>query len=272
VSALAPFPRPSAMASARSLAKRTVNHKPKRDLQSRKPKLSRRGLKRVPCQLNRRQYCAYFHDETSPGFLTIVRGSSLRNESTTARERMALSASDFFPYLSDRVHGHLRKPFLRSSAGVRESAPRLRAGKKCEERRRSEWWRPSKPANRPPVTGKVPADSGTIFFLSQAPGDGEHWNDHKEPAEELRQPPSSCCTTWCFALIPPNAEPLFPVDRKRMYRAPETVRAGPGLVMPASCRMAGPLRWRKKIRIVHVRMRTASMAIFTSYTSIFLPR
>ena len=66
------------------------------------------------------------------------------------------------------IHTHLKKPFLRSSAGVRESARDSRAGKNVSAPT-IKIVETSKPANRPPVTGNVPADSGTVFFLARLP-------------------------------------------------------------------------------------------------------
>ena len=85
------LPRPSAMASAK-LANKTVNHS-QSVICSPKPKCP--------------AWCAAFQINwmvvtTAPtsttnmtGFFAIVRGVSLRKESTMARERIALSANDF---------------------------------------------------------------------------------------------------------------------------------------------------------------------------------
>jgi len=91
-----------------------------------------------------------------------------------------------------------------------ENWPRLRAGKnvRAPTIRMVET---SKPANSPPVTGNVPADSGTGFFFAgsrqwRAPG-----IIMKKATEELR---GRCgrVVPHGVALIPANAEPLFPVD------------------------------------------------------------
>ncbi len=62
--------------------------------------------------------------------------------------------------------------------------PRLKAGKKVRAPTIT-MVAMSKPLNSPPVTGNVPADSGTTRFFCQAPGDSQHRNDHEKAAEAV---------------------------------------------------------------------------------------
>src|SRR5258708_28868141 len=88
--------------------------------------------------------------------------------------------------------------------------PRLRAGKnvRAPTIRMVE---ANKPATRPPRTGKVPADSGTIFFLAKLPA-------MATTCMIIKNLPRSLAAAVVvlyhigFALIPPHAEPLFPDD------------------------------------------------------------
>src|SRR5262252_7813398 len=108
--------------------------------------------------------------------------------------------------------------------------PRLSAGKnvraptiKIVETRR--------PLNSAPVTGKVPADSGTVFFLARLPA-------MAMIGIIMKKRPRSCAVPVVvlyqsvFAFMPANAEPLFPVDETYAYRICDNP-CGPGFEMPA---------------------------------------
>ena len=75
----------------------------------------------------------------------------------------------------------------------------------------------NKPAKRPPVTGKVPAYSGTVFFLARLPA-------MAMIGIIMKNRPSSCARAvvvlyqLVFAFRPANADPLFPVDEVYAYR------------------------------------------------------
>src|SRR4029077_3847226 len=119
----------------------------------------------------------------------------------------------------------------------------------------------SSPAKSPPVTGKVPADSGTIFFLARLPA-------MASTGIIMKKRPRSCAVAvvvlyhMVFALIPPNAEPLLPVEETYAYRTCDNP-CGPGLVIPA-VPYGLTTEIAEKMRIVQVKIRTASMAILTS--------
>ena len=87
----------------------------------------------------------------------------------------------------------------------------------------------NKPAKRPPVTGKVPADSGTVFFLARLPA-------MASTGIIMKNRPSSCAIAVVvlyqivFAFMPANAEPLFPVDEMYAYKIWDSP-CGPGLLM-----------------------------------------
>jgi len=78
-------------------------------------------MERVPRELNRRQQGAHFYDEHHRVFHHRARIQFAKGIQNGSRKNGAIGER-FFPDLSDRVHRHLRKPFLRSSADVRESA------------------------------------------------------------------------------------------------------------------------------------------------------
>ena len=74
----------------------------------------------------------------------------------------------------------------------------------------------NKPANSPPVTGKVPTDSGTIRFLARLPAIAS-------TGTIMKKRPSSWATAvlvlyhMVFTFRPPNADPLFPADDTYAY-------------------------------------------------------
>ena len=60
------------------------------------------------------------------------------------------------------------------------------------------------------VTGKVPAEAGTIFFREVA-GDGEHRNRSSGSGRQNIAMPSETLYQCVFAFRPAKAEPLLPV-------------------------------------------------------------
>src|SRR5258705_5188895 len=123
--------------------------------------------------------------------------------------------------------------------------------------------------NNAPVTGNVPADAGTVFVVARLPA-------MAMIGMIMKKRPSNWATAVLvlyhivFALMPANADPLFPADETYAYRICESP-CGPGFEMPAVPNGLTTAS-AEKPRIVNVRMRTASMAILTSYASIFFPR
>ena len=88
--------------------------------------------------------------------------------------------------------------------------PRLRAGKKVRAPTMT-MVATSKPEKSPPVTGKVPTDSGTIRFLARFPAIAS-------TGMIMKKRPSSWATAvlvlyhMVFGFRPPKADPLFPAD------------------------------------------------------------
>src|SRR5258706_3350986 len=88
--------------------------------------------------------------------------------------------------------------------------PRLRAGKnvRAPTIRMVET---SKPANKPPVTGNVPADAGTFFFFARLPA-------MASTGMIMKNRPRSCAVAVVvlyhivFTFNPAKAEPLLPVE------------------------------------------------------------
>ena len=103
----------------------------------------------------------------------------------------------------------LRKSFPPASAGVRESAPGSAPGK-MSARPRSGSRRPAARVNSGVVTGNVPSDGGTYFFLRQVAGNRQHRDDHEEAADQHGDAQRRCCTSACSPSSPPKAEPLLP--------------------------------------------------------------
>src|SRR5258708_3116595 len=113
----------------------------------------------------------------------MLRGSSFRKESRIARERMALSASDFF---------------LIEPTGSMDTSKSLSCihQQMFKNRPETQSWEKRKSANdqngRDQQTSKQPTGyrecTGRFwnhFLFRQAPGNGEHRDDHEEPAEEV---------------------------------------------------------------------------------------
>src|SRR5215468_6291363 len=88
--------------------------------------------------------------------------------------------------------------------------PRLNAGKKVSAPT-IRIVETSKPLKSAPVTGKVPADAGTVFFLARFPAIATI-------GMIMKKRPSNCAVAVVvlyqrvFPLRPPKAEPLLPVD------------------------------------------------------------
>ena len=88
--------------------------------------------------------------------------------------------------------------------------PRLRAGKKVRAPTMT-MVATSKPEKSPPVTGKVPTDSGTIRFFARLPAIAS-------TGIIMKKRPSSWATPvlvlyhMVLTLKPPNADPLLPAE------------------------------------------------------------
>src|SRR5262249_35803907 len=146
--------------------------------------------------------------------------------------------------------------------------PRLRAGKKVSAptikitpSRRT--------VNKGVVTGKVPTEGGTYFLPARLPAIASiGMIIRNRPASIVK--PMATSYQGVFAVRPPKAEPLFPAPEVNAYRI--SLRpCGPGLAM---LDVPNPLTVEMAVndRITRGKIRTTSMAIFTSYASIFLPR
>src|SRR5215470_20401706 len=168
------------MASAK-LAKRTVNQS-----------------QRVICSSNEKKpmWCVAFQTSwnvvrTAPtsttnmtGFLAISRGSSLRKESAMARERIALSARDFFRICVTGSIFDASEDFAGLQEQVLENRAETQSGKEGEsaydENRGDE-----QAAEESAGDGERADRFGDGLLFCEAAGDGDDGNDHEEAAEEL---------------------------------------------------------------------------------------
>src|ERR1700719_2974089 len=103
-----------------------------------------------------------------------------------------------------------QKDFPAAISRCSRIGPRLRAGKKVRAPTITTV-ATSKPENSPPVTGKVPTDSGTIRFLARLPAIAS-------TGMIMKKRPSNWPTAvlvlyhMVFGFRPPKADPLFPAD------------------------------------------------------------
>src|SRR5437899_4180117 len=112
-----------------------------------------------------------------------------------------------------------------------------------------------------PVIGKVPRDSGTVFLEARFPAIARMGITAKKRPASMTTPMLALYQS-VLALMPANADPLFPAAEVYAYRICEKP-CGPGLVIPAvpdfvTTPMAA------KIRIIKDDTRIDSTAIFTS--------
>ena len=168
------LPRPSAMASAK-FANSTVNHSHK-----------------VICRLNLNASCGRMNSSTvvitlpisttnMTGLPIILRGFSLSSELQVARRTIFQSQTDLrdgFAIVSSEslpdVISRCSRIGPRLSAGKNVSAPTMMITPI------------SSTVNSGVVTGNVPSDGGTYFFLRQIAGNRQHGDDHQKAADQHR--------------------------------------------------------------------------------------
>src|SRR5271156_4892766 len=93
----------------------------------------------------------------------------------------------------------------RLSAGKNVSAPTIRITPA------------SNTENSVVLTGNVPGEGGTLFFIARFPAIANMGIIiRKRPANIVK--PRLMLYQWVLALIPPNAEPLFPALDVKAYR------------------------------------------------------
>src|ERR1700723_2517605 len=107
------------------------------------------------------------------------------------------------------------------------------------------------------------------FLLRQVSGYREHRKHHEKPSKQHVKCDRHVVPERVRAQ-PANAEPLFAAPDVYAYRICERP-CGPGFVIPAfPSAVTDPTA--VKLKISSEKIRTASIAIFTSYASIFFPR
>src|ERR1700722_16372421 len=124
-------------------------------------------MRNIPDQLDCCQYRTYLnhkhhrvlHHRTGIQLTEGIRHGSRKN--SRVDEGLIFDSRDW-------IHGHPQKTFPACISRCSRIGPRLRAGKNVRAPT-IKMVETSKPANRPPVTGNVPADSGTVFFLARLP-------------------------------------------------------------------------------------------------------
>src|SRR5882762_950541 len=189
-----------------------------------------RVIQRVSHQLNGEQRRANFHDEHHWVFHERARIQLYKGIPYRAARDFSVPDRLAFLCLGCHIFNFPQKVLPAFISRCSRIGPRLRAGKKVRAPT-IKMVETSKPAKSPPVTGKVPADSGTVFFFARLPA-------MASTGMIMKKRPSSWATAvvvlyhMVFALIPPNAEPLFPVDDTYAYNTCDRP-CGPGLVMPA---------------------------------------
>src|ERR1700722_1289237 len=148
-------------------------------------------------------------------------------------------------------------------------APRLSAGKNVSALTISTT-NTSRELNNAVVTGNVPADSGTNFLRARLPAMARIGITAKKRPKRVARPIVVLYQS-VFPLNPPNADPLFPVPEVYAYRICDNP-CGPGFEIEGVPNFADTTEIAVNVRITSGKISTDSIAIFTSYASIFLPR
>src|SRR5260370_30149631 len=117
------------------------------------------------------------------GFFTIVRGFSLRNESKMARERMALSASDFF-LICATGSIDTSESLACVHQQVFENRPQTQSRKKGESAD-DQNGRDQQTGEQSTRYRKCSSGFRNDFLFGKTPGNGQHRNNHQETAEQL---------------------------------------------------------------------------------------
>src|SRR6266478_696788 len=127
-----------------------------------------RVVQGVSHQLNGEQRRANFHDEHHRVFHERARIQLYKGIPYRAASDFSVPDRLAFLCLGCHIFNFPQKAFPACISRCSRIGPRLRAGKNVSAPT-IKMVETSKPANRPPVTGKVPADSGTAFFLAKLP-------------------------------------------------------------------------------------------------------
>src|SRR5215469_7931422 len=127
----------------------------------------------------------------------------------------------------------------------------------------------SKTVNRGVVTGKVPRDGGTYFFWARLPAMASMGMIiKKRPTSMVTAPETLYQLVLPFS--PPNADPLLPACETNEYRI-SLSPCGPGFAM-LDVPNEDTVEIALNTKITVGKISVTSIAIFTSYASIFLPR
>src|SRR6202789_836538 len=148
-------------------------------------------------------------------------------------------------------------------------APKLSAGKNVSALTMSTT-KTSRELNSGVVTGKVPADSGTNFLRARLPAMARIGITAKNRPNSVANPIVVLYQS-VLPLNPANADPLFPVPDVYAYKTCDSP-CGPGFEIEGVPNFAETTEIAVNVRITSGKISTDSMAIFTSYASIFFPK
>src|SRR6266536_2805888 len=127
----------------------------------------------------------------------------------------------------------------------------------------------SRMRNVPPCTGNVPALGGATFFCTSEPANAMIGTIMRKRPNNISSP-RVVLYQGVFPERPANALPLFPAPELNAYRI-SLSPCGPLLFNPVRPHLLATAQAAKP-RIEMARMSNESIAILTSYASIFLPR
>src|ERR1700685_48829 len=258
------FPRPSAIASAK-FANSTVN-------QSHKVICSENPNPCECCTTPRAKSIDVSVAPTSTtnitGFAASVLGFSFTKESHTACTTISCPQRDF-SLLLVLVAISPSNTFPACIIKCSRIGPRLNAGKNVNALTISTT-ETSSTVKSGVVTGKVPADSGTYFFFARLPAIARIGITAKNLPNKVANP-SDVLYQSVFPLNPPNADPLLPVVEVYAYKICESP-CGPGFEIEGVPKDLATTEIAVNVRITSGKISTESIAIFTSYASIFFPK
>src|SRR4029077_10228776 len=165
-------------------------------------------MRGIPDELDRRQHRAHFHHEHHWILDHDPRVELAERIDDSSRQNRGIREG-LLPNLSDRVHGP-QKTFPAFISKCSRIGPRLKAGKNVSAPT-IRIVETSRPLNSDPLTGSVPADAGTVFFLARLPAIAMI-------GMIMKKRPRSCAAAvvvlyhMVFPLIPAKADPLLPVE------------------------------------------------------------
>src|SRR5882762_3356905 len=166
-----------------------------------------RVIQRVSHQLNGEQRRANFHDEHHRIFHERARIQFCERMPYRATRDFSVPDRLAFLCLGCHVFNFPQKVLPAFISRCSRIGPRLRAGKKVSAPtiRITEM---RSPLNSGVVTGNVPNDSGTCFFLARLPAIARTGMTMKKRPNSMVAPMVELYQS-VFALSPANAEPLF---------------------------------------------------------------